>query len=140
MTISSAIIDEECTIYDDKSVTFCGTYKKISFDADDRSILFLGSGNTLYYPQAEDSIGAQRAYLQLTGLTAGDKADGIRAFVLNFGDGEASGIVNAEANSSLFTLHSSLQTGWYTLDGRRIGDKPTTKGLYIHNGRKVLIK
>ena len=29
---------------------------------------------------------------------------------------------------------------WYTLDGRRLIGKPTQKGLYINNGRKVIIK
>ena len=29
---------------------------------------------------------------------------------------------------------------WYTLDGRCLGGKPTTKGLYIVNGKKVVIK
>ena len=29
---------------------------------------------------------------------------------------------------------------WYTIDGRRIEGKPTKKGLYINNGRKVVIK
>ncbi len=29
---------------------------------------------------------------------------------------------------------------WYTLDGRRLQSKPTTKGLYIVNGKKVVIK
>ncbi|MBR2101231.1 MAG: BspA family leucine-rich repeat surface protein [Prevotella sp.] len=28
--------------------------------------------------------------------------------------------------------------GWYTLDGRKLNSKPTTTGLYIHNGRKVV--
>ena len=30
--------------------------------------------------------------------------------------------------------------GWYTLDGVRLGSKPTKKGLYINNGKKVVIK
>ena len=29
---------------------------------------------------------------------------------------------------------------WFTLDGRRLDKQPTTKGLYIINGKKVLIK
>lgn len=29
---------------------------------------------------------------------------------------------------------------WYTLDGRRLNGKPTQKGLYIHQGRKIVIK
>lgn len=30
--------------------------------------------------------------------------------------------------------------GWYTMDGRKLDGKPTKKGLYINNGRKVVIK
>ena len=29
---------------------------------------------------------------------------------------------------------------WYTLQGLKIGKKPTTKGVYIHNGKKIVIK
>jgi hypothetical protein len=30
--------------------------------------------------------------------------------------------------------------GWYTLDGVRLSGQPTTKGIYINNGKKVVIK
>ena len=29
---------------------------------------------------------------------------------------------------------------WYTLDGRQLSGKPTQRGLYIINGKKVVIK
>lgn len=29
--------------------------------------------------------------------------------------------------------------GWYSLDGRRLDRKPTRKGVYIHNGNKVIV-
>ena len=29
---------------------------------------------------------------------------------------------------------------WYTLDGRRINGKPSEKGIYINNGKKIAIK
>ena len=29
---------------------------------------------------------------------------------------------------------------WFSLDGRRLNGRPSAKGLYIHNGRKVVIK
>ena len=54
-------------------------------------------------------------------------------------NGEATSLSEAKEDSSLFTLHSSL-SGWYTLDGRKLDKQPTKKGLYIHNGRKVVIK
>ena len=31
-------------------------------------------------------------------------------------------------------------TEWYTLDGRKLSQKPTAKGVYIHNGRKEVVK
>lgn len=34
----------------------------------------------------------------------------------------------------------SLYNGWYTLTGTRLTEAPTTKGIYIHQGRKVIIK
>jgi hypothetical protein len=30
--------------------------------------------------------------------------------------------------------------GWYTIDGVRLSGKPSKSGLYINNGRKVIIK
>ena len=56
----------------------------------------------------------------------------IKAYVLNFGD-EETGIRE-------ITTPSNLSNFYYSLDGRRIGEKPTTKGLYIHNGQKFMIK
>ena len=29
---------------------------------------------------------------------------------------------------------------WYTLDGVRLSGKPTKKGMYINNGKKVIVK
>ena len=29
---------------------------------------------------------------------------------------------------------------WYTLDGKRLSGKPTQKGIYVRNGRKVVVK
>ena len=29
---------------------------------------------------------------------------------------------------------------WYSLDGRKFNGKPTSKGVYINNGKKVILK
>ena len=126
-------------------VDFVGTYSPVSIYTARKTNLYLSDGNTLYYPTAEDfKVNAFRAYFQLKqGLTAGEPNSnqaGVRAFKLNFGDdSNATGIISAEANSSLFTIHSSL-SDWYTLDGRRLSGKPTRSGVYINNGVKVVIK
>ena len=123
-------------------VDFVGTYSPVSIYTARKTNLYLGAENTLYYPTDEKlQVNAFRGYFQLKqGLTAGDPNAGVRAFVLNFGDDDnATGIVSAEANSSLFTLHSSLSE-WYTLDGRKLQGKPTQRGMYINKGKKVLVK
>lgn len=96
--------------------------------------LYLGAGNTLYWPDPSVTIGAFRGYFELApGITAGEpESSNIKSFVLNF-DEETTSIKqvnNAAANASV----------WYTLDGRRLNEKPAVAGLYINNGKKVVIK
>ena len=114
-------------------VDFVGTYGYMGFNADDRSILFLGTKNTLYYPQSGASIGSCRAYFQLKGLNAGDIQHDVKMY---FGEEEATGI-SLTPNPS--PEGEGRTAAWFDLNGRRLNDKPTSKGLYIYNGRKVVI-
>ena len=57
-------------------------------------------------------------------------------FILNFGDeSETNGIETVQRS----TINVQLES-WFTLDGRKLSGKPTKGGLYIHNGKKVVIK
>ena len=100
-----------------------------------KEYLFLGDANKVYYPDPSYSVGAFRGYFQLlNGVIAGDPTspNGIKAFVLNFGD---------DTNSiQTISNETSSNDGYFTLDGRRLNDKPATAGLYIINGKKVVIK
>ena len=49
--------------------------------------------------------------------------------------GETTGIGEIDTKTGEFDF-----SGWYTLDGVRLSDKPSTKGIYINNGKKVVIK
>ena len=121
---------------DDKA-SFTGTYVPMSFDTDNKSILFLGDSNTLFYPESGASIGAFCAYFQLNDFTVdapADQSQGVHAFVLNFG-GETNAIENIP--SSILNLPSE---DWYTIDGRKLYSKPTKPGLYIYGRKKVVIK
>lgn len=113
---------------------FRGTYYSQTFTEENTNILFLGAGNTLYYPKPDTqankypSIGAQRAYFELTPT---NKA---RSFVLNFDDGKTTGILSTKQNDN---GHNNY---WYDLSGRRLSGKPTKKGVYVMNGKKIVIK
>ncbi len=115
-------------------VTIDKTIDAQSFDAEDKSILLVG-GNNLYWPQAGASIKACRAYFQLNGLTIGDTNNQVREFHLNFGDGDTTGI-----KTTNFTNYTNKAGVWFTLDGRKLNEKPTTKGIYVNRGRKIVIK
>ena len=119
----------------DGNVTFKSTYAPITFDAADRSVLFMGADNTLYYPRPGASIGACRAYFQLNGISASDlSARNVKMF---FGDESPTDGVG-EVQGSKFKVQG--EDTWYDLDGRRLSGKPTQKGIYVNNGRKVVMK
>ena len=44
--------------------------------------------------------------------------------------------------SGIETIRSTSQQDgiWYTLDGRRLNGKPAARRLYIHNGKKIIVK
>ena len=134
VTIDKTVNNVACDLGSDQSVTFTGTYAPVNIGSNgDNTKLYIGSDNQIYYPNGTMTINSQRAYFQLIGLTAGDLTAGASAFVLNFGDGETTGI------SPSPTLPQG-KGAWYTLDGRQLQGEPTQKGLYINNGRKVIIK
>ena len=47
---------------------------------------------------------------------------------------------SASTGISELTIPDSVKGDFYTLDGRKLDGKPTKKGVYIVNGRKVVIK
>ena len=53
-----------------------------------------------------------------------------------FYDGEETTSVNEERRVN----SEESADAWYSLDGRRLNGKPTTTGLYIVGGRKVIVK
>ena len=112
----------------DQQVRFVGTYDLISFDAENKSILFIGGENKVYYPLNGAKIGAFRSYFQ--------RADGspVKQYVLNFGgEDDATGIFEFSED----TEHADV---WFDLNGRRLSGKPSLKGIYIHDGKKYLLK
>ncbi len=114
-------------------VSFNGDFSPVTLKANDKSALYLAASNKLYYPTADVTIKACRAFFQLNTITAGNKPNEVRSFVLNFND-ESTGIETIELTSS-----EDKADNWYTIDGRKLFGKPTNHGIYINNGRKVVI-
>ena len=147
----------KASVSEDRKVSFQGTFSTTALPVDDKSNLFLGAANTLYYPNGSNAnpadgnyyVNAFRGYFHVD-LAGG--AQTVRAFRLNFGDeqsGDATSIneeLRMKNEEFLETFGTSDQgraaaaAEWYTLDGRRLDGVPTAKGVYIHRGNKVVIK
>ena len=52
-------------------------------------------------------------------------------------NGETTAIGEIDTTTGKMTFDSEA---WYTLDGVRLSGKPSTKGIYINNGKKIVIK
>ena len=107
-------------------ITFKGLYNPYTIPGEDRTLLYMGSDNNLYYPSTAIQINAFRAYFQL------DENNNPSNIVLNIDEGGTTGVAS-------FETHGNNGT-WYSLDGRKFNKKPTQKGIYIYQGRKVVIK
>ncbi len=122
----------------DGKVSFQGRYTAWTYSTEEKSTLLMDADNTLYYPQPDltdpenpkyPSIGACRAYFELSNVAP------VRAFVLNFDDEEPTSI-----NEIVNGKSSNGKSAWYTLDGRQLSGKPSQSGIYIHGGKKIVIK
>ena len=121
--------------FTDDRVRFVGTYKTIRFDSEDKSILLMGEENTLFYPAAGAGVRAQRAYFKIGEDDASHAPALLTSFNLNFGDHEVTGILTKN-----FTNGTKTDGAWYTLDGRKLMATPAVPGIYISNGKKIMVK
>jgi hypothetical protein len=89
-------------------------------DIDGKTVTLNLNGHTLKRQMAAADAGGQVIAVM-----------NISAFKLNFGDDESTGITT--------TNYTNSSDAWYTIDGQLLNGKPTQKGIYINNGKKVVI-
>ena len=137
ITVSNEDPAERKVISYDHNVEFRGNYSPVNLDGGDVSNLYLGTQNRLFWPSADRTIKAFRGYFHVDlGTSAG-----VRAFKLNL-DGETATGVSLIDNGQLTMDNYAGADEWYTLytlDGRKLDGKPTQKGIYIHNGKKIIV-
>ena len=110
------------TSYDDNSLL--GTMTSIN-NPGNAFVLSKGKTGVGFYKLGDTvTIGAHKAYLKYEGSMA-------PAF-LGFGD-----VTGIETMSD---ASSKTPAVWYDLNGRRLYGKPTDKGIYILNGKKIVIE
>jgi hypothetical protein len=112
--------------------SFQPLYKPLNITAENiDNIVFLGSDNRLGYSDAPRQLRAFHGYFHF------DTVAGARAMtraVINHGDGTTSVITPKDGRPV------TVDEFWYDLLGRRLDGQPTEKGLYIHKGKKIIVK
>jgi hypothetical protein len=134
--------------------TFHGTFQRLTYGTDPMTGYVYGLASTAAtvegqavqageFVHAIDGAGVPpfRCYLtynnnggQFAGTRSGGEAPSRIIVRLIGGDGETTRIMSIDNGE--WTIDNS----WYSLDGRRLNGRPTAKGLYIHNGRKEVLK
>ena len=110
------------TSYDDNSLL--GTMTSIN-NPGNAFVLSKGNTGVGFYKLGDAvTIGAHKAYLKYDGSMA--------PVFLGFGD-----VTGIETMSD---ASSKTPAVWYDLNGRKLYDKPTAKGIYILNGKKIVIE
>ena len=98
-------------------------------DGDKTNYYLSGKDGTFVSVNGSANIGKNKAYLQLPTSVFG----GTRSIGISYDDEDGTTSIK-----NLTPAHSEGGGAWYTLQGQRVA-KPG-KGLYIHNGKKVVIK
>ena len=133
---TEAIVSKDAQPFTSTDVDFIPTLGATTIpDGDTKAVLFLAANNTLLNPSAlPANMKGFRAYFQL-------KGDAVNAasFNLDLGDGETTGI------TSIGQLDNLQSDDWYDLSGRKLSNgqlsnRQIKKGVYIQNGKKVIIK
>ena len=129
-TFDDVTVNSTATTTETDYVDFVPTLGKTTVTGENpKSVLFLGASNTFYSPASlPTDMRGFRAYFQLKGAAAS-----ARSFALDFGDGEVT-VVNGVVG-----VNGVGDGSFYSLDGRRVA-KPAQKGVYVVNGKKVVIK
>ncbi len=115
----------------DSKVNFVGSYAP--FDITDENIddiLYIGSANKIGYAKSERKLKTCRAHFSVPTTEEGARA----VSIINFEDGDQPSAIQ------LIQAEDVNNGDWYTLEGRRLSSRPTTKGIYIHQGKKEVIK
>ena len=126
----------------DQKVTFVGQYSPFSIVANDallgdnqghkNEIIMMATQNNLGYSQTTRQLKCFRCHFY---VPANDGELSARSIVVDFGDGETTEIETITNNQYPIT-----DSAWYSIDGRKLTGKPTKKGVYIHNGRKEVVR
>ena len=127
MTINYADNNDVWTDNDLKGVDATTTIVGSAFDG--KYIYTLANESGLgFYKFTGTTLGANKAFLALDAVV-----NNAREFRFSLDD-------ETTAVFDLNNKEESIKNSWYTLDGRKLNGEPKQRGIYVKNGRKIIVK
>ena len=140
VTIDGSVLNNP--VVETDYVDFVGNFSPLTLSGGDNSVLYLGSLNKLYTPTSDRNIKSCRGYFQLKNdLTIGNSPLQAKSFRMSFGDEETTGFfdVRGEMEEGRWEKEDvRSKKGWFTLQGIKLDAEPTTPGIYIKDGEKII--
>ncbi len=115
---------------------FLGTLTDLTFTAEETKAAnyYVCNGKEFIQVRGAGTLAANRAYLKVDGTKTAPASIPFRRSI-DGGEG-TTGIDNVNPNPNL----DDNEATWYDLGGRKLNGKPAQKGVYIKNGKKVVVK
>ena len=143
-TIVAPADDAALTVDAGSNAKFIGTYASKDVTKDDEAAIWfmIGGGYTQWAYITTTSantwtIKPFEAYIDMSACAPEAREN--MTFYFEELDGSTTAIKCISSDNLESRLNVNAE-GWYTLDGMKLQGAPTQKGIYINNGKKVIIK
>lgn len=135
-TTSGTKIQPTTTVGGTTYTNYAFTYKHWKLDDEGNKIGDMMDGPQAFYRIAKGGASStgNQAYLPVES----SRAEGARGFYMDFGEDEDPGS-HGTAVEAVRNITTDTDI-YYSLSGQQMNGKPAKGGIYIHNGKKVVIK
>ena len=117
--------------FDNNHIQFIGYYDAFNITAADEDIFYMTADDQLKSTAIDRTLKSCRAYFHFTP----NNGNSVKALTFSLKFGDEDGIKDLSKRN-----HESATDHWYDLEGRQIEQLPIHKGIYIKDGKKVVIK
>ena len=122
----------ESDSYGLNTIYMVGSYAHTYVTGGDQSVMFMDAEKVICYPTEDAALNSFYAYFEIPSLQGAEET-AVKAYTVDF-DGGVVGIKDVDIDNEQYPK------GWYTITGVKLSQMPVERGVYINNGRKVIIR
>ena len=110
----------------DGKVRFLGSHSPVYCGANNKNLLFLGVNSQFYYPSVSGLLNSFRGYF----LIDDEMSNSVKQVKMGLEDATSVRDIEAVGNNG----------SWFTIGGVKLENAPLHPGVYITNGKKIVIR